>query len=74
MFGLMMFSHEPSYPLLVISFQSVSETDCPSSWLGYEGNCYMIQERRLDWIDAQAACEKIGAGLAKINDLGTAVG
>ncbi|XP_056001779.1 neurocan core protein-like [Ostrea edulis] len=41
---------------------------CPSSWIEYQGHCYYLDEKRVNWTDAKLECRKRGSHLVEIED------
>uniref|UniRef100_A0A1L8D697 BATXCTL33 n=1 Tax=Bothrops atrox TaxID=8725 RepID=A0A1L8D697_BOTAT len=52
-----------SFGLLVV-FLSLSGTaaDCPSGWSSYEGHCYKLFQKKMNWADAERFCSEQAKG------------
>lgn len=61
--------HNSSVNPTVVPTSAIPYGGCPDGWHLYENKCFRIfpEEERKNWLDARAACRKLGGNLASIS-------
>ncbi|KAM8881588.1 galactose-specific lectin nattectin-like [Synchiropus picturatus] len=55
--------------LSAASGSSQRVNSCPQSWSFYNGRCFYVERRRMNWTQAQDNCQSMGGSLASIENM-----
>ncbi|XP_070546894.1 perlucin-like [Ptychodera flava] len=56
------------FTLLVLSAQLLVCLSCDDGWSEHNGHCYYVQDEKMNFVDAQCACNANDAYLVKMDD------